>query len=98
MPKLRRFIVIQIIIVLLSFSPLIIALGAGALADSLGCELHEGFANPCRVWGQDLSQTLYTAFVAGWFMFFTLPLGFVIWLVHTGLGIFSLIKSRSKRS
>lgn len=37
------------------------------LGIGFGCEIHEGFANPCVVLGQDVGETAYTAGVlAAW--------------------------------
>ncbi len=98
MLNLRRFFVIQVIIILLSFSPLLITFGAGAIANYYGCELHEGFVNPCMAFGRDIGEDLYTSFVLGWFTLITLPFGFAVWLLHLGYGIFRFIKSRKQAS
>lgn len=52
-----------------------------------GCTLHEGFANPCIVDGTDWGETLYTAFVSGWFMLVTLPVAGLLALALAGLVI-----------
>ena len=74
MRKIKSFFVICIVL-LLSFSPIIISLLAGYIASENKCVLHEGFVNPCIIDGQDYGETLYTMAVAGWFMFFTVPAG-----------------------
>ena len=47
----------------LPFAP---SLWAKALADAHGCQLHEGFVNPCVVDGIDQGEMLYGLFVSGW--------------------------------
>lgn len=71
-------------IVLFTAAPLIAALSAGAIANSLGCELNEGGASPCLIGGTDIGEALSFLFVSGWFMFFTIPLGIgavLIWCI-----------------
>jgi len=65
---------------------------ASYLAEANGYELNEGSINPCVVNGSDIGPGLYTAFVLGWFMLATIPIGavaLVVWLgvllVHIGL-------------
>ncbi|MCS7068428.1 MAG: hypothetical protein RMK51_04735 [Meiothermus sp.] len=79
-PWLRHGLVLGII-ALLSFSPLLLALLAGAFAQANGCTLHEGYVNPCVVGGRDYGETLYTLGVMGWFSLLTLPGG----MLATGL-------------
>ncbi|MCC6457133.1 MAG: hypothetical protein IT328_19420 [Caldilineaceae bacterium] len=64
-----------ILILLLGASPLIVALAAGTIADANGCELHEGFVNPCIINGKDWGQDLYTMGMLGFFAIGTLPIG-----------------------
>jgi hypothetical protein len=39
--------------------------------------LNEGSTSTCLVFGADVGGLLYTLFVAGWYIFLTLPLGIV---------------------
>lgn len=55
--------------------PLIGMLAAGGLAGIGGCELNEGDVNSCILLGLDIGGPLYFLFVAGWFVFFTMPAG-----------------------
>ncbi|GIW33934.1 hypothetical protein [Meiothermus sp.] len=73
-PWLRHGLVL-FIIALLSLSPLLLALLAGAFANANSCTLHEGNINPCVVGGRDYGPTLYTLFVLGWLSLATIPLG-----------------------
>lgn len=71
-PLLRHALVLTAI-GLLGISPALVSILAGAFASANGCTLHEGFANPCVVWGHDYGERLYTLGVAFWLVFFTMP-------------------------
>ena len=45
---------------------------AGAIADLNGCELHEGYSQPCLVLGADIGEILHTMVVMGWLMLVSL--------------------------
>lgn len=92
-----KFLLIQLIIIVVTFSPLISALGAGAIASHLGCTLNEGFVSPCEVFGVDIGSNLYSAFVLGWLTLMTLPIGAIVWFVHLCYGFYLLLKSWQKR-
>jgi TRAP-type C4-dicarboxylate transport system permease small subunit len=62
----------------LAFATFLIAISAGAFASANGCELHEGFANPCVVGGRDYGETLYSLGLLGWLALVTLPIGLVL--------------------
>ena len=70
-----KIVLIVTVVLLLSFSPIIISLVAGHIANTNDCILHEGFVNPCIINGQDYGKTLYTMGVTGWLVFFTAPIG-----------------------
>lgn len=79
--KKRTWIVHLIVLFALlvfALSPFLIAMGAGAFASANGCELHEGFVNPCVVGGNDYGDTLYSLGVMGWFGLATLPVGLLL--------------------
>lgn len=63
------------IILLFTAAPILSVIISSSIADAAGCVLHEGFTNPCIVFGADMSGTLYAMFVAGWLSFVTLPIG-----------------------
>ena len=78
--------------------PLIVALGAGLIANAFSCELHEGFVNPCKVLGVDIGSQLYSAFVLGWLAILTIPIGFSAWLIHMIYGAVVYVRlQRSRR-
>lgn len=78
-------------IVVVAGAPVISVVVAMVLAEANGCTLHEGFTNPCVIWGADRGELLYTMFVAGWFGLVTLPAGAIallVWLVAAGVAFF----------
>jgi hypothetical protein len=80
-------IVVLLVILLVAGGPIISVVIAGKIADSHGCELHEGFVNPCIVDGKDMGDTLYQMFVAGWFSLVTIPAGLVALAVWVAVAI-----------
>jgi hypothetical protein len=71
-------------IVFVSASPLLCALIAGVIANTLGCQLDEGNVHPCLIAGVDLGEILYAMGVLGWLTLATMPMGalaLVGWLV-----------------
>ena len=83
---------------LLAASPLISVMIAGWIAETNGCTLHEGFVNPCVVNGTDIGQDLYAAFVLGWLMLATLPLGAIALLIWLAVLVFHLIIHARRKS
>lgn len=55
--------------------PLFAVLVSGMIADANGCVLNEAQAHACWINGEDWGRGLYTAFVMGWFMIATIPIG-----------------------
>jgi hypothetical protein len=79
---MRRFfkaywipLVLCAVSVLVGIAPIISVVIAGTLANMYGCELHEGFVNPCVILGADRGELLYAMGVLGWFGLMTLPIG-----------------------
>ena len=62
---------------LVPFAP---PLWAKAHADAHGCQLHEGYANPCIVDGVDQGDMLYGLFISGW-----------LGVIGAAVGLFGLI-------
>ena len=89
--------VILILVILVSLLPLGFALGAAWLAEAHGCDLHEGFVNPCVIAGADRGEALYTVFVSGWFALLTLPLGLGALVTLLLLLAVDLIRRRRRR-
>ena len=90
---MRRNLAILLILVLLaSLTPLFAVIWASWFAARHGCTLHEGFTNPCVVHGHDWGETLYTAFVSGWFMLITLPVAALAALGLAGIAVLTVIR------
>lgn len=73
-----------VLILLLWIAPLLLALAAGGLASSLGCELNEGSVHPCILFGSDIGGTLYTMSVLGWLTIIGIPfvvIALVVWAI-----------------
>ncbi len=83
----RAFVILLTLVLMASLSPLFAVIWASSFAARHGCDLHEGFANPCIIDGKDWGETLYTAFVSGWFMLITLP---VAALAAVGLAVLAV--------
>jgi len=88
---------IVVLIIIVALLPLFSVLFAGLVADSAGCGLHEGFAQPCMINGEDWGELLYTLFVLGWLMLATIPLGLMALIVWTVVIIVHFILWRRKR-
>jgi hypothetical protein len=74
---MRRIILhtlVILFILLVGAAPLISTMIAGTIAEANGCTLHEGFANPCIINGEDWGQDLYTFGVLGWLAIGTIPI------------------------
>lgn len=101
MTQNKKTLVISLIsysmILVFALLPLISVFVSSVIADHYGCALNEGGTYPCVVGGTDVGETLNFMFVAGWFMFLTLPLGAVLGATYTvGLVIFLIVRSRNK--
>lgn len=95
---MRRALILTLATLLLaSLAPLVAVIWASWFADRHGCTLHEGFANPCIVNGQDWGDTLYTAFVSGWFMLITLPVALLAAAGLAGIAVLAVIRHIRER-
>ena len=63
---------LMILMVIIGILPMASVLVAGWIADLAACPLHEGFAQPCLVMGQDIGGLLHTMTVLGWLMLVSL--------------------------
>ena len=72
-------------IILIGIGPLLITLGAGLFASINGCTLHEGFSNPCVVFGVDWGDRLYAWGVMGWMAIVTVPVAFLFFMIYVGV-------------
>ncbi len=88
---LTRSIIMPVIAIILSIivgiAPIISVIIASAIAKMNNCTLHEGFVNPCIVWGVDMGHTLYSMSVMGWLALISVPIGAmgllvsIVWLL-----------------
>lgn len=70
MRTIRRTMVILAVIALL---PLLAVLLTATVAGLAGCEVNEGGATPCIVFGTDIGGMLSGLLVTGWFSLMTIP-------------------------
>jgi len=77
---------------LIGLSPLVSVLLASLFAGLNGCRLHEGFPNPCVFLGIDFGEMLYSMAVAGWYIFFTVPIGIIGVVISLFMFIYFLFK------
>lgn len=75
--------------VMVGMSPLVSVAIAGLITDLNGCGLHEGFVQPCVVFGVDLGGLLYNMAALGWLMLISLFLlaGGLLGLAVEGLSL-----------
>ncbi|MCF4096943.1 hypothetical protein [Maritalea mediterranea] len=81
---LLKYALVLGIIILVGLGPVLLTLSAGMIAEAHGCTLHEGYVNPCIIWGADRGDTLYEMGLMFWFSYFTVPFAvtaFFIWLI-----------------
>ena len=74
----RKPIVLSIISFVAGFLPLLITFLASAIAKSNSCKLHEGYSNPCILFGVDIGDALYAMGIMLWLSLVTLPIGIVV--------------------
>lgn len=70
MRTIRRTMAILAVIALL---PLLAILLTATVAGIAGCEVNEGGATPCIVFGTDIGGVLAGLMVTGWFSLMTIP-------------------------
>ncbi|MEQ9233443.1 hypothetical protein [Coleofasciculus sp. E2-BRE-01] len=80
--RVLKHVVVVSAILLFSISPILSVLIASLIADRFGCRLHEGFANPCIINGKDYGETLTSMFIAGWYIFLSIPIGMVLLILY----------------
>ncbi|MCI5095276.1 MAG: hypothetical protein MRY77_03075 [Rhodobacteraceae bacterium] len=80
---------LHLLLATLTLGPVLLWLLAIVLAlflgGPMGCEIHEGFANPCTILGLDLSETAYSlGMFAAWGSLLVAPVVLIagaLWLV-----------------
>lgn len=93
----RVHAIVLAIIVFIGIAPILSVVIAGTIASANGCELHEGFANPCVIGGVDYGETLYAMGVMGWFALATLPLAFLTGVAYVILVAIAAVWQRRAR-
>lgn len=81
-----RHLAVLAVIALVAFFPLLMMFTAAWIASLAGCNLDEGSAHMCVIFGSDKGEMLYNMFAGGWMTILTLPLGaalFLLWLLAT---------------
>ncbi len=78
-------------------APLIAALVASEIAEQADCSLHEGFARACLIGGVDAGPALTAAFVSGWFMLATIPIGGMAALIGIVLLVVAAVRKLRRR-
>lgn len=95
---MKRARILFVLGLLVCAAPLICVLLASAIAHSRGCELNEGFANPCVIAGVDWADTLYTMFVSGWLLMLTAPIAVLLALAWIVAEIITFVRRRRGRT
>ncbi len=86
-----------LLILVIGLSPLIATAIAGTIAERNGCELHEGFVNPCVIDGVDRGQDLYTTAMVGWLAIATVPIGVAVAAIYLLAVVIIALIRRSRR-
>lgn len=61
--------------ILVAIFPAVPTLVAALIAKANNCVLHEGFKNPCVVFGLDIGDILYPMGVSMWLLILSVPIG-----------------------
>lgn len=93
---LTWFRLLMVLLIIACAVPLVSVALASALANAYGCTLHEGFANPCLINGEDWGKELYQMGMMGWFMLATLPLAAALLALWAGVELTRAIRNRGK--
>ena len=77
---------------LFAIAPVALAIGAGVLGASLGCEVSDRSINPCSLWGHDIGERLYQFTFFGWLGLLTLPIGLALAAIGLVLLLVALLR------
>jgi hypothetical protein len=78
---MRWYRVTLLVIAVFAVCPIVPTVLASVLTLFTGCELHEGFTNPCVIGGTDWGDTLYVMGSAFWFLVVTVPMSFALFVL-----------------
>jgi len=70
------FIVLQILVLLIEFSPAL--LGIREMAEAFGCEGYLNRVIPCVIGGKDYGRPFYDLGFSIWYPYLIVPIGFVL--------------------
>jgi hypothetical protein len=70
---MRIFRLAMLAFSLLCLSPAFILAGVAIVSSACGCQVHEGYANPCIINGRDVGGLFYSLGMRGWLVMATLP-------------------------
>ena len=82
--------------ILFAILPILSMLAAGAIANMLDCSLDESGTSSCPTAIGDMGELLSLMGLLGWFVFYTVPLGFLGLLIALVLFVVSLFLGRKK--
>lgn len=96
-PRWITMAVLLVVILAIGAAPILSVIVASLIAQANDCVLHEGFANPCMIGGEDWGETLAGMFVAGWFSLLTIPVAGIALAVWVAFAI-AMALSGGKRN
>jgi hypothetical protein len=97
---MRRLLIhtlVVLLILVLGASPFISAAIAGSIANANGCDLHEGFVNPCVINGVDRGSELYTWAMLAWFGIATVPIALGAAFIYIAIVVILWLIGRQQR-
>lgn len=95
---MKRIIYIVLsLLLLVCLIPLLGVLWSSWFAAQHECVLHEGYATACIVNGVDRGPDIHGAFLLGWFMLISLPVGAGILLILITMGLVDLVRWMRRR-
>lgn len=88
----------NLVIAFCGLLPILIALTAGTIASSYGCQANEAGAHPCVIGGIDYGNAISSMVVFGWLFLISMPLGaigLILWTIRCIAG-FKFIKRATR--
>ena len=93
------FSVLQILVLLIEFSPALFAAGRREIAEAFGCEGYLNRVIPCVIGGKDYGRPFYDLGFSIWYPYLIVPIGFVLLGVWAVAALIALIMNwRTKSS
>lgn len=72
------------VVIVITLAPLIFMLVSGLVGALAGCQVDEGTARACHVFGADVGELLYAGTTSAWYAMVTAPIGVLVaavWIV-----------------